>query len=166
MSAEKKKQMKVLGLIIALVVVLFGGLLFMAAVSGWFDNTRVTLDEEYYGDATEYMELSAGEYEDLIENKKSFAVLVDKGGCTTADRLREYGLEYAKEKGILVYRVMFDEMKETSMYDTVRYYPSLVIISKGKIAGYLRADADEDAPAYNDYADFKAWVDKFLCDKL
>ena len=162
MSAEKKKQAGVLGLIIALVVVLFGGLLFMAAVSGWFDNTKVTLDAEYYGDGTEYMELSAEEYNNLIENKKSFVVLVDQGGCTTADRLREYGLEYAKEKGILVYRIMFDEMKETSMHDTVKYYPSLVIISKGKIVGYLRADADEDAPAYNEYADFKAWADNYL----
>lgn len=162
MSAEKKKQAGVLGLIIALVVVLFGGLLFMAAVSGWFDNTKVTLDTEYYGDGTEYMELSAEGYENLIENKKSFVVLVDQGGCTTADRLREYGLEYAKEKGILVYRIMFDEMKETSMHNTVKYYPSLVIVSKGKIVGYLRADSDEDSPAYNDYTDFKTWAEKYL----
>ena len=77
MSAEKKKQMGVLGLVIALVVVLFGGVLFVGAVSGWFDGSKVTLDPEYYGEGADFMELSAGEYDGLVEAKKSFVVFVD-----------------------------------------------------------------------------------------
>ena len=162
MSAEKKKQLGVLGLVVALVAVLLGSLLFVGAVGGWFDGQKVTLDPEYYGEGAEFMELSAGEYEGLVEAKKSFVVLIDQDGCTTADRLREYVTRYMAETGVLVYRMMFAEMKESSLHEVVKYYPSVVVVSKGKVAGFLRADADEDAEFYNDYEAFKEWTGRYL----
>ena len=165
MSAEKKKQGGVLGLIVALVVVLFGGVLFVGAVSGWFDNEKVVLDEEYTCKDScdgEYMELDAASYEELIKAKKSFIVFVDQGGCTTADKLREYVVDWARETGVRVYRMMFDQTKESSLHDNVKYYPSVAVISKGKVAGYLRADSDDDAAAYNNYDDFKVWIGHYL----
>lgn len=162
MSAEKKKQMGVLGLVVALVVVLFGGLLFVGAVGGWFDDPKVTLDAEYYGDGAEYLDLNAESYKNLIEAKKSFVVLVDQGGCTTADQMRGFVKDYMKEKGILVYRMMFAEVKKSSLHDHVKYYPSVVIVDKGVVRGYLRADVDEDAEMYNNYDAFKEWMGKYL----
>ena len=76
-------------------------------------------------------------------------VFVDQGGCKTADNLRGFVLDYAKEKGLKVYRLFFGDMKETSMHDKVKYYPSVVMVSKGRIVGFLRADSDEDAVVYN-----------------
>lgn len=159
---DKNKNGGVLGLIIALVVVLIGGVVFVGAVSGWFDDPKITLDSEYYGEGAEFMELTAGEYEGLVEAKKSFLVFVDQGGCTTADRLREYVTQYMTETGILVYRMMFAEVKESSLHSEVKYYPSVAVISKGKVVGYLRADADEDAEAYNNFDAFKEWISKYL----
>ena len=52
MGKEKKQQAKILGLIIGLVAVLIGGLLFMGAVSGWFDDEKIVLDKEYYSEWT------------------------------------------------------------------------------------------------------------------
>ena len=75
MSAEKKKQMGVLGLVIALVVVLFGGVLFVGAVSGWFDGTGVVLDAEYKCGETcdgELIDLTASGYEELVGSGASF----------------------------------------------------------------------------------------------
>ena len=165
MSAEKKKQMGVLGLIVSLVVVLFGGVLFVGAVSGWFDNTKVSLDAEYVckGDCGErIMPLTVDEYEGLVKAKKSFIVFVDQDGCTTADRLREYVTNYAAEVGIKVYRMMFAEVKGMTLGEKVKYYPSVALVSKGEVVGWLRADADEDAAAYNDYGAFKEWMGKYL----
>ena len=159
---DKNKHGGVLGLIVALVVVLIGGVVFVGAVSGWFDDPKITLDSEYYGEGAEFMELTAGEYEGLVGAKKSFLVFVDQGGCTTADRLREYVTQYMTETGILVYRMMFAEVKESSLHSEVKYYPSVAVISKGKVVGYLRADADEDAEAYNSYDAFKEWISKYL----
>ena len=161
MSAEKKRQAGALGLIIALVVVLFGGLLFVGAVSGWFDNSKVVLDAEYLckDDCDgEYLELSKEDYEKLIKDEKSFIVFIDQGGCKTADTLRSFMVDFARSKGIKVYKMMFEDEKETSLHDTVKYYPSVVMISNGKVVGYLRADSDEDAPMYNNYEDFEKWI--------
>lgn len=164
MGAEKKKQMGALGLIVALVVVLLGGILFVGATSGWFEGQKVTLDAEYYGDGAKFMEINADEYEGLVQAEKSFIVFVDQGGCTTADRLREYVTRYMTEKGILVYRMMFSEAKKSSLHDVVKYYPSVALISRGHVAGALRADADEDSDAYNNYDVFKEWMEKYLRD--
>ncbi|MDO5451523.1 MAG: hypothetical protein Q4F56_00325 [Candidatus Saccharibacteria bacterium] len=162
MSAEKKKQMGVLGLVVALVVTLFGSLLFVGAVGGWFDGQKVTLDPEYYGEGAEFMELSADEYEQLIEAKKSFVVFVDQDGCTTADRLREYMTKYMTETGISVYKMMFAEVKESSLHEVVKYYPTVAMISRGHVVGFLRADVDEDARFYNNYEDFREWMGRYL----
>lgn len=162
MSKDKKRQLGVLGLVVALVVVLFGGVLFVGAASGWFDDLKVKLDAEYYADGAEFMELTAGEYEGLVEAKKSFVVFVDQDGCTTADRLREYVTRYMTETGILVYRMMFAEVKESSLHEKVKYYPSVVVVSKGKIVAYLRADEDADAGEYNNYDEFKDWMSRYL----
>lgn len=158
----KKKNRKILPLVMALIVVVLGSILFVGAASGWFDSHKVKLDAEYYADGAEFMELTAGEYEGLVEAKKSFVVFVDQDGCTTADRLREYVTRYMAETGIMVYRMMFAEVRESSLHEKVKYYPSVAVVSKGRVVAYLRADEDADADKYNDYDAFKAWIGKYL----
>lgn len=165
MTGDETKSGGVLWLVVGLVVVLIGGVLFVGAVSGWFDDPKVALSAEYYcGEecSGEFMELTKDEYERLIEEKKSFVVFVDQGGCTTADRVRGYVEDYAKEAGVKVYRIMFPEMKETSLHEEVKYYPSVVVVSRGKVVGWLKADSDEDAAAYNNFGDFQNWILRYL----
>ena len=162
MSAEKKKQMGVLGLVVALVVVLLGGLVFVGATSGWFDDPKVVLDAEYYTDTPEIKDLSAEEYDNLVEAKKSFVVFVDQGGCVTAERVRGYLEEYMKGAGFSTYRMMFSDMKTTSLHDHVKYYPSVVVMDKGTVRAFLRADVDDDAEMYNNYDAFKNWLAQYL----
>lgn len=153
-------------LIIALIAVIFGSVLFVGAASGWFDE-KVVLDAEYVcGEECdgEFLEgengtgLTVREYEELIGAKKSFVLLVDQGGCTTAERLKGYMRDFMKEAGVKVYRMMFSEVKKSSLHEKVKYYPSAVVVSRGEVIGFLRADSDEDAKMYNDYAEFKGWM--------
>ena len=160
MGKDKKKQLGVLGLIIALIVVLFGGLIFMGAVAGWFDDPKVMIDEEYLNEQPVLKDAKPEDYNSFIDAKSSFIVFVDQDGCTTADRLRGYMNDYINEKGVTAYRMMFEDMKETSLHDFVKYYPSVAIINKGEVKYYLRADSDEDAEMYNDYNVFKNWMDE------
>ena len=161
MGTEKQKQMGVLGLIVALVVVLMGSVLFVGAASGWFEDPKVTLDAEFYGEG-EMVDLAGADYEGLVGAGKSFVVFVDQEGCTTADRLEEFVKDLAKEKGIRVQKMVFADVKETSLHDYVKYYPSVVVVSKGKPVAWLRADADEDADAYNETEAFRGWISKYL----
>ena len=162
MSAEKKKQMGVLGLIICLLVTLIGSLLFVGAVSGWFDEPKVIIGEEYHVDAPELKDINKEEYQNLIDERKTFVIFVDQNECTTADRLRGYMGDYMKEYGMMAYRMMFGEAKESSLHEFVKYYPSVAIVDKGVVKYYLRADSDEDVEMYNGYDAFKGWMDSHL----
>ena len=156
------KKATIIKLTVALVVVVVGGILFVGAASGWFSESKVVLNEEYYGEGASFMELSSSEYEELISDGKSFVIFVDQNGCTTAERLKGYMTEYMAKSGILAYRMIFSEAKESSLHNEVKYYPSVVIVSKGKVVAWLKADSDEDAPMYNNYEDFDKWMKKYL----
>lgn len=164
MSKARKRRPSALTLIILLIVVVVSGVLFVGATSGWFDNTdtRVVLDEEYHPGKADFLSLGANEYEELLGAQKSFIIFVDQEGCTTADRLNEYITKYIEERGIIVYRMMFSDVKESSLHDQVKYYPSMVIVSKGKPVAWLKADSDDDAEFYNNYEKFEEWLNERL----
>ncbi len=164
MAEERYKNGAVLGLVVALVVILIGGVLFVGAVSGWFDDPKITLDREYYCEKNcdDLMEMDSVLYDQLITEKRTFIVFIDQNGCDTADRLREYVIKYAEETGIKIFQMMFSEVKKSSLYDLVKYYPSVAVVSKGKVVSWLRADSDEDVLMYNDYEEFKKWLTKYL----
>ena len=160
-----KQKKSIIGLVAVLILVVLGGVLFVGAVSGWFDSPKVILDAEYLcGDECdgEFAELSAGEYDQLVADKKSFIVFVDQGGCTTADRLRGYVADFAKENGYRIYRMMFEDVRKSSLHEYVEFYPSVAMVSRGEVIANLRADADEDADAYNDYDEFVEWIRRYL----
>lgn len=168
-TEEKKKESRgkaIIKLIIGLVLVVGGSVLFVGAVSGWFGgNTRVVLDDEYIVEGAEFININADEYNKLIEDKKSFIVFVDQDECKTADRVRGFSTEYMKENGVVIYRMMFSEMKKTSLHDVVKFYPSVAMISKGNVVSTLRADSNEDVEMYNDYDAFKTWMNKYVATK-
>lgn len=153
-------------LIVALLVVALGGVLFVGAVSGWFSGPEMAMiDQEYYCDAKcvlELKDIDIDEYEKMISEKRSFVVFVDQGGCDAADRLREYADRYSNGERFTIFRAMFSDVKGSSLGEKVKYYPSMVIISKGKVLAWLRADSNDDAPAYNNYEDFENWMRKYL----
>lgn len=158
--ARQRKKLGVVGLSLLLVAVVGGGLLFIGAVSGWFEQ-KVTLDEEYNceDDCKSFVEVDVEGYENMIKEGKSFVLLVDQGGCKTADRTRMNIGEWAARNQKRVNRMMFSEVKESSLHNDVKYYPSVVVVGKGRVKAFLRADADADADAYNNYDDLANWLD-------
>lgn len=134
----------------------------MGAVSGWFSDPKIVLDKEYYRDDAEFMTLEEDEYESLIGAKKSFVVLIDQTGCTTADTLRDYAKHYMEDSDIVMYKMMFEDVKNSSLHEKVKYYPSVAFVANGKVITFLRADSDEDADYYNDYEKFSEWMERYL----
>ena len=160
---DKRKSTTML--VVGLVAIIGFSIVFIGALSGWFSSASVVLDRDYICESEcdgEFIDIDASAYEDLILNEKSFIVFVDEGGCLMAEMMRGFVQDYAKEKGIKPLRIMFEEMKETSLYDKVDFYPSVAIISKGQVVDWLKADSDEDTSAYNDYDAFKVWMGSYL----
>lgn len=166
MTEDRYQNGGVLGLVVALVVVLIGGVLFVGATSGWFDDPKIILDNEYKCSdevcSKSFVDITVGEYEDLIKTKKTFVVFVNQDGCATAERLKGYALDYVLDKGITMLEMTFSDVKESSLYKSVKYYPSIVIVSKGKVVAWLKADSDDDAKVYNEYAEFQKWMNQYL----
>ena len=162
------KKWKTWQLVVGLVVVVAGSVLFAVGVAGWFGGGKVALDAEYYctrcegedcaNECLEFANIDDAQYAELAEAEKSFVVFIDQDGCTTADKLRGYVQAYAAEYGVKFYRMMFDDAKYTSLHKSVKYYPSVAIVSRGQAVKWLRADSDEDADAYNDYDAFVQWM--------
>ena len=152
-------------LILGLVMIVTGSVLFALAVSGVFDPSETELDAEYYCEGTceeEFTELSKEDYKNLIKKNKSFVIFVDQSGCDGADRLRQFSKDYFPESGVKIHKMMFADLKETTLHEKVKYYPSLVVIRKGKVRAFLRADSDEDADAFNQYGSFIDWVNQHI----
>jgi len=158
-------RLKIWQLIVLLIVVVGGSVLFVGLASGWFSDNRAEINAEYLcGDSCdgEYMDLAVEDYDKLVADKKSFVIFVDQGGCTTADHLEGFASDFAKTKGIKIYKIMFEDVKKSSLHDSVKYYPSVVVMKNGAPLKWLRADEDEDSNAYNRYDSFQEWINKYL----
>lgn len=124
-------------------------------------NASFSLDSDQLGSA-EFVSIDIDGYNSLINQKKSFVLFIDQDGCTTADALEKNLSEYMDEHDFRMYRFMFSEMRQTSLYSSVKYYPSAVIVREGKPIVWLRADSDEDTARYNDLDALKNWFNTYL----
>lgn len=167
-KSERKpqdKRIEILKLVGLLILVVVLPLLFVGAVAGWFDGEgRVAIDADEYceGCGEQMVDISGEEYEQMVRDGRSFMVFVDQENCTTADKLEGFLQNYARENGLRVYRIQFSVAKETSMHESVKYYPSVVVVDRGSIVQYLRADSDEDAHVYNDEGAFREWAGEIV----
>lgn len=126
--------------------------------------SSIVLNSEYTNtdgkaiDISKQTEDVEGFLDGLINEKKSFVVYVSLPVCSgeTAE-FKEYVTEFQKNEKLSFYYITSDYVKDTSIYETVKYFPSVIIYDQGKIVTYLRFDSDEDAKYYKSYDEFKKW---------
>ena len=121
-------------------------------------QTPVTLSPEYY-DATAVIDINQDQYDQLIKDEKSFVIMVDNPGCTTTARMREFLNDLPTEHQFVYYKIMWQDAKVTDLHNYIKYFPSLAIIDHGRVAYYLSADSDQDAPYYNNATDLANWLE-------
>lgn len=111
------------------------------------------------------------EYADLINNKinnkESFVVYVTSSNMCTNGVFGEVTLssnlsKVGYEKGIYSYSLGFLIFKETKLYETVKYAPSVIIVYKGDIIAYTDANSDEDLKYSNNYEEFEKWFSTYV----
>ena len=124
-------------------------------------DKKFPLDSDQFG-SSEFIDISGEDYEKLLSEKKSFLVFVDQEGCITARGLEERLGQISREKNLKIYHIMFSDARNTSMHENVKHYPSVVIIDKGKMAAWLKADADEDKERYNSLEDLEQWLNNYI----
>lgn len=116
------------------------------------------LSEEYYGSSEMIAGLTTEQYEDLIAQKKSFVVMVDKPDCVTTVAMRENMAHFPDNMRFSYYQFMWSQMKNSSLHGYVTFVPSVALIREGKVVAWLRADSDEDTEYFNSAEALQRWL--------
>ena len=119
------------------------------------------LEEKYYGDSI-FNEIESNDLNNLINDKESFAIFIHQPFCSTSYEFNKILTKFAEENKISFYKMSFDEMKKTVMYENIKYYPSFAIYNDGKLIDFLEADSDEDLNRYKDMEEFKNWFNGYI----
>ena len=56
----------------------------------------------------------------------------------------------------------FKEYRNISLYNEVKYAPSIIIVENGKIVDFLDAEKDDDLDKYQDVKEFEEWINKYV----
>ena len=119
------------------------------------------LEEKYYRNSV-FNEIDSNDLNDLINDKESFAIFIHQPFCSTSYEFNKILTMFAEENKISFYKMSFDEMKKTVMYENIKYYPSFAIYNNGKLIDFLEADSNEDLNRYKDMEEFKNWFNSYI----
>ena len=124
-------------------------------------SKQFRLEDEYYGES-ESMLIDKDEYERLISEKKSFIVMIDKPGCLKTAEMSVSLSGFPDDMQFKYYHLYWDEAKESSLHEKVKYTPSVALIHEGEVVDWLDADAKEDEPLYNDSKALQDWIREYI----
>ena len=122
-------------------------------------NNGFYLDDTYYG-KNEFIDISSEELSKLDNN--SFVIFTYNNFCSfplPCDKVFE---EFMKKYNVAFLSIPFEDFKETSYYDEVKFGPSVILVHDGKIVDYLKADSDEDVEKYQDVNKFGSWIKQYI----
>lgn len=164
-NEHRLRQIILLGA--AAITVLVGSFVFVGAAAGWFSGSstplpvtkKSVLSSEYINNS-EIKEITKDEYQKLIEKKKTFILRSHLPDCQA--KIMQYSKDYSAEHNIIINDINWAEFRETAKANGIKYAPTVIVISEGKIISFLRSDSDDDIAKYNDYNSFKNWLDSLI----
>jgi hypothetical protein len=169
-KTDKKSNKKLLIIAIATLVALaVFGFIFFKILGGAGKKVEVeesiVLDAEYKNTDGKMIELAKNEedparfLDELAAEKKNFVVYVSLPICNgDAAKFKQFVLDFQRKEKLSFVYITSDYIKDTFIYDTVKYFPSVIIVKEGKIINYLRYDSDEDVEYYKSYDGFSKWL--------
>lgn len=119
------------------------------------------LEDNYYG-TDKITEIQIDELNQLINDKKSFAVFVYQPMCITSSNFESILSGFLADNQIGIYKIAFSNIKDTDIGKLIKYYPSFIIYNKGKMVDFLEADKDEDVDYYSSKDGFERWFTKHV----
>ncbi len=124
-------------------------------------NDNFSLEEKYY-DTASLIEIDDSKFNELVDNKESFAILIYESSCTTSSEFSKVVEDFSEKYKLYLYSISFKNMKETSLSDKVKFCPSFAIYKKGKLIDFLDASSDEDTEVYKDVDNFSNWFFSYV----
>lgn len=120
---------------------------------------RFYLEDKYYHKG-DFIKIDSRSFENI--KNESFVLFTYNNYCSMAKPCEEIFKEFMKKYKIDFLSMSFEEFKNTDIYKSVKYAPSIIIIEKGKIISYLDAESDEDLNKYQDINEFEKWINNYV----
>lgn len=125
------------------------------------NNKPFYLEDSYYG-INNVTEINVDELNELINNKKSFAVFVYQPMCINSCDFEKVLDEFLEEEKISIYKIAFSDIRDTEIGKSVKFYPSFIIYNNGNMIDFLESNKDEDVNYYTSKEGFKKWFTKYV----
>ena len=119
-------------------------------------STTFSLEEKYYSESN-LVEIDTSVFNKLLLDKESFGIFIYDASCISSSEFNKVLLEFSNKYKIYLYKISFQNMKETSLSEKVKFCPSFAIYKNGKLIDYLDASSDEDTDIYKSVDNFSNW---------
>lgn len=147
--------MKKLVILLTSIIILTG--CFNSKINQNDEIDRIYLSSEYYNEG-KFIEVES--LNDLDD--KTYVLFTYNNFCNMSKPCDEIFESFMKKYNIDFIKIPFEEFKSTYVYNTVKYAPSIVIISNKEIISYLDANEDEDLNKYQDEKEFEKWLNNYI----
>ena len=134
-------------------------LLITFAVVGCTNTTykKVKLSSIYYNEGN-FIDIKASD----LKDKETYLLFTYNSYCNFEIPCDEVFLSVMKDLKIDVLKMPFEEFKKTSLYEKVKYAPSIIIVNNNEIIDFLDANKDEDLKYYQNSKEFASWLKERL----
>jgi len=145
---------KILG--ISLLVVLFLIVLIFILIP---KNKTIELSKEYYKEEKgNLVEITKKE----LPKGKNYLLFTYNNYCNFPIPCDEVFQTFAEEEKIDILAMPFAEFKKTTLYEKVKYAPSILVVNNNKVIAYLDANSDKHLDLYQDEKKFKKWIEQYI----
>lgn len=118
---------------------------------------RVDLSDKYYNEG-KYVEVKSSE----LPTNETYLLFTYNSYCNMEIPCDTIFQKFMDEYKIDILSMTFEEFKNTSIYNTVKYAPSIILVDNNKVIAYLDANKDEDLKNYQDAKEFTKWINKYV----
>ncbi len=122
-------------------------------------NEKITLDEKYYNNG-EFIKVNSDELSKY--DNENYILYSYNSYCAFQIPCEDIFKEFMNKYKIDLLSISFEEFKNTKYYKKIKYAPSIIIISKGKILAYLDPNSDDDLDKYQDVNKLEEWIKEYI----
>ncbi len=123
------------------------------------------IDVDKQIEKTGFIELeSLEDLEKLEQEKKTFALLVYKAGCTSCASFIPVVQEFVEGNDIVMHSISLTKLwdRDNSVKERTQYTPSMFIYKDGEVVAFLDPQSDDDLPYYKSTEALSEWFSRYL----
>ena len=151
---------KLLSIIVILLLTLtFTGCFFDNKINQNDGINRIYLENKYNNNG-EFIYIKNADLKKL--GNSNYILYTYNNYCSLPISCEDIFQQFMSKYNIDFLAMPFEEFKESEIYNTVKYAPSVIIIENGKVLAYLDANTDNDLKKYQDANEFEQWMNNYI----